>query len=106
MRVIKFRGISKDTSEFVFGYYLKSGDDAQIFDGEFFHNVKPESVTQFVGQDNDGADIYEGDTVVLINGASEIMESNQFGELTPWLQSAVGITLLHDMRDCKLVLKK
>lgn len=35
MREIKFRGVSKDTGKLVYGYYLKSGDTAQIFDGDF-----------------------------------------------------------------------
>lgn len=64
MRTIKFRGISKETGKKVFGYYLKSGDDDQIFDGEFFHSVEPESVAQFISLDKNGDELYEGDTVV------------------------------------------
>ena len=64
MRDIKFRGISKDTGKKVFGYYLKSGNDHQIFDGEYFHSVEPESVAQFISLDKNGEEIYEGDTVI------------------------------------------
>lgn len=64
MRTIKFRGINKETGEKVFGYYLKSGDDVQIFDGEYFHSVEPESVAQFISLDKNGDEIYEGDTLV------------------------------------------
>ena len=64
MRTIKFRGISKETGRKVFGYYLKSGADDQIFDGEYFHRVEPESVAQFISLDKHGEEIYEGDTVI------------------------------------------
>ena len=64
MREIKFRGISKETGKKVFGYYLKSGDDSQIFDGEFFHSVEPESVKQFLSLDVNGEEIYDGDTLI------------------------------------------
>ena len=68
MRKIKFRGISKETGEKVFGYYLKSGDDDQIFDGEYFHSVKPESVAQLIGLDSECAEVYEGDWLVEKSG--------------------------------------
>ena len=68
MREIKFRGISKETGKKVFGYYLKSGDDSQIFDGEFFHSVEPESVNQLIGLDSECAEVYEDDWLVEKNG--------------------------------------
>lgn len=69
MREIKFRGISKETNEWVYGYYyhrvwldgkhiIKGGEDGKK------HNVYPETVGQYIGfTDKWYKEIYEGDKV-------------------------------------------
>lgn len=69
MRTIKFRAINAETGDTVYGYPV-------IYDsGKFTHwfyrptedsncPVKPETVTQLVGYDSDGAEVYEGDILV------------------------------------------
>ena len=82
MRTIKFRGISKETGEKVFGYYLKSGDDSQIFDGEYFHSVKPESVAQFISLDKNGDEIYEGDKLTAdidLSNSAKMLILDKYG---------------------------
>lgn len=76
-REIKFRGLRTDTSEWVYGYYVKDSAfnlgivdvplakarvcHVIVCDGDFFH-VKPDSVGQLIGRvDVDGKEIYEGD---------------------------------------------
>jgi len=67
MREIKFRGISKETNEFIFGYLSSNGESFYIGNhGENyrFDEVKKESICQFTGlHDRKGACIYENDIV-------------------------------------------
>lgn len=78
-REIKFRGISKETGEWVFGYYCKVEgksyiipDDSKMVQVDYtfvlgvvgFVEVIPETVGQSIGRnDKNGAEIYQGDTV-------------------------------------------
>ena len=66
MREIKFRGISEDNSEWVYGYYLSDIATTiipyAIYAKQKFHKVVPESIGQFTGlHDKNGKEIYEGD---------------------------------------------
>lgn len=62
-RPIKFRG-QLESGKFVYG-------DLAHGIGEVFVDeclVKPESVTQLVGCDRDGREVYEGDIFIIANG--------------------------------------
>lgn len=80
-REIKFRGIGKDSGQWIFGDLIRSNGGTLIFpedapDSYDNYIVKPETVGQFTGlRDRDGKDIYDGDikkwyTVVSANLAS------------------------------------
>lgn len=60
MRKIKFRGVRMSDGETIYGYYHVREGDAYIDDWR----VKPDSVAQLVGTDNNGEDVYEGDELV------------------------------------------
>ena len=103
MREIKFRGVSKDTGKLVYGYYLKACGGEQIFDGASFHGVEPGSVAQFVAYDSNGAELYDDDSIALIDETGTELESGTC-ELYSWVED----TLLDcDFNDtgCKVVLK-
>lgn len=67
MREIKFRGIGRDSGEWIFGSLVQSNGETLIFpedapDSYDNYIVKPETVGQFTGlKDKNGAEIYEGD---------------------------------------------
>ena len=65
MREIKFRGISERTGEFVYGYYVPtcpmSSNPGIVDDDDIIHEVKPESIAQFLDYDANGREVYEGD---------------------------------------------
>ena len=63
MREIKFRGKSKYSDKIIFGDF-SHGKENVFIDDEV---VYPESVAQLVGYDEDGNEIYEGDTVIYWN---------------------------------------
>lgn len=70
MRPIKFRGRRNDNGELVYGSYVREvysdiGTIHAIIDegGEEFL-VDENSVAQLVGYDKNGAEVYEGDTVI------------------------------------------
>lgn len=63
MRLIKFRGRTRYGS-FVYGDLIQSWNEQSIFDGEHRCRVIPGSVTQFVGVDKNGVEVYEGDKLI------------------------------------------
>ena len=63
MREIKFRGVRIEDGVKVYGYYAIIAGDHCIFDDKNYHEVRPESVKIMVGYDDNGKEIYEGDTV-------------------------------------------
>lgn len=75
-RPIKFRGVSLDTGEFVYGDLRIIGirphifKEAQCYYDEELIEVEPDSVAQLVGFDRDGNEVYEGDKI-LIDDAGE-----------------------------------
>ena len=82
MRKILFRGIRKDTHEWVYGFYGEYFNskknipcitiaDAHAIAGSFCYEVIPETVGQFTGlTDKNGARVFEGD----------VMEFTAYGE--------------------------
>lgn len=71
-REIKFRGKSKKTGKWIYGYYFKNRGIDFIAPDEFAngktwedYEVIPETVGQFTGQlDKNGKKIYEGDIII------------------------------------------
>ena len=72
-RPIKFRGRDIETNEYRYGLYF---EDAAIQDGNCVYLVVRGSIVQLVGYDANGDELYEGDTLVLINGAGEEVMKN------------------------------
>ena len=85
-RPIKFRGRNIDTGEVVFGDLRIIGirphifKEAQCYYDEELIEVDEDSVAQLVGYDCDGREVYEGDTIVLQNGAEYV--AKLFGNIT------------------------
>lgn len=73
MRTIKFRGKSKKTGKWIYGYYLKNRGFDFIVPDEFAngktwedYEVIPETVGMFTGLlDKNGKEIYEGDVIEI-----------------------------------------
>ena len=83
MRDILFKGKSKATGEWIYGWFVGAVNDfmfspahesAQIIDGDmYWHEVIPESVGQYTGfLDADGNKIFEGD-IIEYNGSRRII---------------------------------
>lgn len=65
MRVIKFRARSAESGEMIYGIGVKKYPEylALILDDLFCERIYPESLSQFVGYDKRGKEIYERDPI-------------------------------------------
>ena len=70
MRPIKFRGRDLDSGEYVFFNLEDILLDVAGSYSEYvgLHNIDPDSVTQLVGYDKNGKEVYEDDTVIAEDG--------------------------------------
>lgn len=74
MQKIKFRGISKDIGNFVYGDLVTYYKDSFVIafkndEGDVVHApVESESVAQFCGYDKNGDEVYEGDETIYSDG--------------------------------------
>lgn len=85
-RVIKFRGMSKELSKWVYGFFLKDATSTAcfIFNHDYLeftggfakYEVHPESVGQYIGaKDEDGIEIYSGD-IISKSGAFVVWDND------------------------------
>lgn len=95
MRDIKFRAVSIKTNEFVYGllHFNAAESSLQIVEfvqhgptqcepagGQYnvFHNVKPETVSQFTGlRDINGVECYENN-IAVVNGKKCVVKFNEY----------------------------
>lgn len=82
-KIIKFRGRNKFTGELVYGDLIHQDGQNIIFDGEKNFVVEAESVAQFVGYDEMGAEVYEGDKIISDDGAVVYAAISRFCKTQP-----------------------
>ena len=79
-RPIKFRGRDL-VGKMRFGHYATTGGYPYIIEGGVWCEVEPDSVAQLVGYDKNGAEVYEGDTVIRYDDEEEFVECPENGKL-------------------------
>ena len=80
MRQIKFRGhalldsCGESVDKIVYGDIIQEYNVVKVFDWEDgdIYEVTPDSVSQLVGIDANGREVYEGDTVIRIAGDEDV----------------------------------
>ena len=78
-RTIKFRGVEFFSKKFVYGQTIRETEDGfDIWTGDDWLHCT--DLAQLVGYDVDGNEVYEGDTIVLQNGAEYV--AKLFGNIT------------------------
>ena len=86
MRPIKFRGVDIDTGEFVYAELgqvsAEISDEYLSFITDDMHLVDADSISQLVGYDADGREVYEGDVIVFPFGTE--IDAVLYGNVTPF----------------------
>ena len=87
MRPIKFRGKRVDNGEYVYGDLIQAVTMSSfpgIVVEDVVYDVDPESVTQLIGYDSNGKEVYEGDTLVSTTGETliEALWTTDFSNFT------------------------
>lgn len=95
-REIRFRGLSVNSKEWVYGYFyeecgntyiIEDRQKESILNRNISKRVDPATVGQFTGlKDKDGKDIFEGDALDTMDGEPPICVSNG-GNITRWIVS-------------------
>lgn len=88
MKEIKFRGRIK-SGKFVYGDLIHKDESVSIRTNKSYryYEVDPESISQLVGRDCDGAEIYEGDLLEnTFNGNTFVVSVHVFPNSTKCLK--------------------
>ena len=87
MRKIKFRGKNIWSGKMIFGDFLDDGKEVFIRDinaeNKPFVQIESDSVTQLVGYDSDGKEVYEGDELIAENGLVIVASIGTFARIEP-----------------------
>lgn len=103
MREIKFRGRDTFMGEMRYGFYVEDEDGANIMEGNHAYLVDRGSVAQFVGYDSNGTALYEGDEIDMLDAAGARIETG-LCDLCSWVEETLQDTDF-ETAGCKIVLK-